>query len=87
MDALIEEAREKKFEIQMALPELAQAYKGLITWQNEIYDAISLGVEKMERVQFKKHSDIIIQSQVFVANVLTAFAVMKAQSTEAYEDL
>ena len=52
MDTLIQEAREKKFEIQTALPELAQAYKGLIARQNEIYDAICLGVEKMERAQF-----------------------------------
>jgi hypothetical protein len=44
-------------------------------------------VEKMERAQFEKNSDIVIQSQVFAANVQTAFAVMRAQSTEAYEDL
>jgi hypothetical protein len=87
MDALIQEAREKNFEIRTALPELAQAYEGLITRQNEIYDAIYLGVEKMERAQFEKNSDIVIQSQVFAANVQTAFAVMRAQSTEAYEDL
>jgi hypothetical protein len=41
----------------------------------------------MERAQFEKNSDIVIQSQVFAANVQTAFAVMRAQSTEAYEDL
>jgi hypothetical protein len=87
MDALIQEAREKNCEIRTTLPEVAQAYEGLITWQNEIYEAIHLGVEKMERAQFEKNSDIVIQSQVFVANIQTAFAVMRAQSTEAYEDL
>jgi hypothetical protein len=66
---------------------LAQAYEGLIIRQNEIYDAICLGVEKMERAQFSKHSDIVIQSQVFAANVQAAFAVMKAPSTESYEEL
>src|ERR1700687_3765102 len=69
MDALIQEAKEKNFEIQTALPEFAQAYEGLIIRQNEIYDAMSLGVEKMERAQFANHSDIVIQSQVFAANV------------------
>jgi hypothetical protein len=87
MDALIQEARQRNFEIQTALPELAQAYEGLINRQNEIYDAVCQGVEKMERAQFEKHSDIVIQSQVFAANVQAAFVVMKAQSTEDYEEL
>jgi hypothetical protein len=87
MDALIQESSEKKFEIGTALPELAQAYDGLITRQNEIYDAIHLGVEKMERAHFEKNSDIVIQSQVFAAHIQTAFAFMKAQSTEAYKVL
>ena len=51
MDALIQEASGKNIEIQTALPGLAQAYEGLITRQNEIYDAVYLGVEKMERAQ------------------------------------
>jgi hypothetical protein len=64
-NALIPSRRQKKenFEIQTALPELALAYKGLITKQNELYNAVYLGVEKMEMAQFEKHSDIIIQSQ------------------------
>ena len=69
MDVFIQEAREKNFEVQMTLPELTQAYKGLIIIQNEIYDAICQGVENMDRAQFEKHSDIVIQSQVFAANV------------------
>ena len=44
-------------------------------------------MEKINRAQFEKHSDIVIQSQVFAANIQTAFVVMKAQSTEAYEEL
>ncbi|KAF8541860.1 hypothetical protein BDD12DRAFT_877685 [Trichophaea hybrida] len=87
IDAFIQEAKEKNFEIRSALPELAQAYEGLINRQNEIYDPICQGVEKMERAQFAKHSDIVVQSQVFAANIQAAFAVMKAQSTEAYEEL
>jgi hypothetical protein len=64
-NALIPFRRQKKenFKIQMALPELALAYEGLITEQNEKYDAVCLGVEKMARAQFEKHSDIIIQCQ------------------------
>jgi hypothetical protein len=65
---------------------LAKAYEGLIIRQNEIYDAVHLGVEKMARAQFEKHSDIVIQSQVFAANVQAAFVVMKVQSTKAYEE-
>ena len=87
MHARIQEAREKEFGIQTALPELAKAFKGLITWQNEIYKAICLWVEKILRVQFKKHSNIIIPFQVFMANVQTAFTVMKVQSMEEYEGL
>jgi hypothetical protein len=45
MDALIREARERNFEIQMALPGLAKAYESLIIRQNEIYDAICQRVE------------------------------------------
>jgi hypothetical protein len=62
---LIPSKRSKKeyFEIQTALAELALAYEGLITKQNEIYHAVCLGVEKMERAEFEKHFDIIIQSQ------------------------
>jgi hypothetical protein len=41
----------------------------------------------MERPEFKRHSDIVIESQVFAANVKAAFGVMKAKSTEAYEEL
>ena len=41
----------------------------------------------MERAQFEMHSDLVIQSQVFAANVQAAFVLMKAQSTEAYEEL
>jgi hypothetical protein len=59
MDALIQDAKEKNFEIRTALPELAQAEEGLITRQNEIFDRIYLGVEMMERAQFEKHSDIV----------------------------
>jgi hypothetical protein len=64
-NTLIPSRRQKKenFKIQMALPELALAYEGLITKQNEIYDAVYLGVEMMERAQFEKQSDIIIQCQ------------------------
>ena len=47
----------------MTLPELTKVYKGLVTRQSEIYNAISLKVEIMERVQFEKHSIIIIQFQ------------------------
>jgi hypothetical protein len=61
MDGLIQEAREKTFETQTALPGLAKAYEGLIIRQNEIYNAVHLGVEKMERAQFEMHSDIAIQ--------------------------
>ena len=87
MDALIQEARQKNFEIQMALPDLAIAYEGLIGRQNEIYDAICQGVEKIERAQFGKYSNIVIQSQVFVANIQATLVLMKIQSTEAYEKL
>jgi hypothetical protein len=64
-NTLIPSRRQKKenFEIQTALPELALAYEGFITKQNEIHDAVCLGVEKMARAQFDKHSDSIIQSQ------------------------
>jgi CRISPR/Cas system-associated protein Cas7 (RAMP superfamily) len=48
MDALMQETREKNFEIQMALQELAEAYNGPNDRQNEIYDAVCLEVEKME---------------------------------------
>jgi hypothetical protein len=37
----------------------------------------------MDWAQFKKHSDIIIQSQMSVANIQAARAVIKAQSTDA----
>jgi hypothetical protein len=87
MDALIQETREKNVVIQTALQGLAKAYEDLIIRKNKIYDAFHLEVEKMERAQFKKHSDIVIQSQVFAANVQAAFVVMKAQSTEAYKEL
>jgi hypothetical protein len=62
MDALIKKAREKHFETQMAHPGLAKAYESHIIRQNEIYDAICQGVEKMERAPLEKHSDIVIQS-------------------------
>src|ERR1700731_4020087 len=87
MDALIQEAREKNFHIQTALPGLAKAYESLIIRQNEIYDTMCQGVEKMERAQLEKHSDIVILSQVFAAKVQAAFVVMKAQSTKDYEEL
>jgi hypothetical protein len=66
---------------------LAEAYEGLIIRQNEIYDAVYLGVEKMEWAPFGKHSDIVIQFPVFAVNVQAAFVVMKAQSTIAYKEL
>jgi hypothetical protein len=64
-NALIPSRRQmtENFKIQTALPVLALAYEGLITKQNEIYDTVYLGVEKMERAQFEKHSNIIIQFQ------------------------
>jgi hypothetical protein len=83
MDTLIQEARKKNFEIQTVLPELAQAYTGLIIRQNDMYDAICLEMEKMERAQFEMNSKTVIQYQVFVANVPTAFAVMRTQSTNS----
>jgi hypothetical protein len=78
MDARIQESRENNFEIQTALPGLAKAYEGVIIGQNETYNAVRLGVEKMERAQFEKHSDMIIHSEVFAANVQAAFVVMKS---------
>jgi hypothetical protein len=87
MDALIKKAMEKHFETQMAHPGLAKAYESHIIRQNEIYDAICQGVEKMESAPLEKHSDIVIQSQVFLANIQAAFGVMKAQSTEHYREL
>jgi hypothetical protein len=85
MNALIQEAREKNFEIQTAIPELAHAYQRLITRQIKIYDTIYLAVEQMERAQFERNSDIVIQCKVFAANVQTAFVVTRDQSTEAYK--
>ena len=41
----------------------------------------------MDRSQFEKHSDIVIQFQVFAANIQAAFVLMKAQSTKVYEEL
>jgi hypothetical protein len=63
MNTLIQEAGETYFKIQTTLLELTQVYEGLVARKNEIYDAICLKVVKMERAQFEKHSDIIIQSQ------------------------
>jgi chaperone required for assembly of F1-ATPase len=59
----------------MALPGLAKPYESLIIRQNEIYDAICQGVEKIERAQLNKHSDVIIQSQVFAANIVAILRV------------
>jgi hypothetical protein len=84
MDALIQEAKETHFDIHTTLSELANDYKGLIIRQYEIYNTICLGVAKIERAQFLKHSNIVIQSQVIAANVQAAFAVIKNQSTESY---
>jgi hypothetical protein len=36
MDILNQETREKNFEVKTALPELTEAYKGLIIGKNEI---------------------------------------------------
>jgi hypothetical protein len=41
----------------------------------------------MECNKFEKHSDKVIQSQVFVAYVQAIFVVMMAQCTEAYNKL
>ena len=56
-------SREMNYEIQTTLPELPQAYGGLVARQNKILDAICLKVEMIKRVQFEKYSNIIIQSQ------------------------
>jgi hypothetical protein len=84
MHALIQEARKKNFKIQMVLPELAQCYEGLIIRQNEIYNIICLGIEMMQWAQYKRYCDIVIQSEIFAANVQEAVAAMTAQSTKAY---
>jgi hypothetical protein len=54
---------QENFKIQTAFPESALAYEGLITKQNEIYNAVCLGGENEEQAQFENHSDIIIQWQ------------------------
>jgi len=53
------------FQIETTLPDLAQVYKGLVAKQNMIYHAICLKGEMMEKAQFEKDSNIIIQSQSF----------------------
>jgi hypothetical protein len=87
MDAHLQETRENNSEIQMALPGLAEACEGNIARQNEIYNAVHLGEEKIDRSPSKNHSDIVIQSQVFTANAQAAFVLMKVQSTKAYQEL
>jgi hypothetical protein len=87
MNTFILNAREKIFEIQMALPGLANTYEGLIIKQKVIYDSVYWGVEMMEMASFMIYSNIVIQSQVFVANVKAAFVVMKTQSNKAYKKL
>jgi hypothetical protein len=87
IDALIQDAKEKNVEIQIALTELAKAYKGLMVRQNGIYDIIHLGAENMEVAQFEMHSNMVIPSQIFAANVQATIAVMKAQSIKSYKEL
>jgi hypothetical protein len=71
----------------MVLTGLAKPYEGLIIRQYERFKAIHPGVEKMERAQFEKPSDIVIQFHMFAATVQAAFVVMKAHSTEPYKEL
>lgn len=65
----MEEVQEKNLPIRMALLELTNPYEGLVLKQNEIYDDIWHRVDKMKWTQFKKHSDMVIQSQVLAGTV------------------
>jgi hypothetical protein len=87
MDALITQTQGSNIKIREALPELVRAYEALVSRQNEIYDAVALGVDNLQRAQLEHYSDIVAQSQVFAANVSAAIAIAKAQSSEAYEEL
>src|ERR1700681_173128 len=87
MDVLITQTQGSNIKIREALPELVRAYEALVSRQNEIYDAVALGVDNLQRAQLEHYSDIVAQSQVFAANVSAAIAIAKAQSSEAYEEL
>jgi septal ring factor EnvC (AmiA/AmiB activator) len=87
MDALITQMEGSNIHIREALPELVRAYEALGSRQNKIYDAVALGVDKLQRAQLEHYSDIVAQSQVFEANVSAEIAIAKAQSSEAYEEL
>jgi hypothetical protein len=84
MVTVIQEAREKNFKIQTGIPVLTQAYKRLIIGQ---INTIGLAVEKIDKAQLEKYSDIVIESRVFAAYVQGTSVVMKVQSTKAHEKL
>jgi hypothetical protein len=50
-------------------------------------DANCQSQEKIEKAQFKRHSEIVIKFQVFAANIQTVITILKAYVADPVPDL
>jgi len=81
MEAHISESISKSVNIQQEMPQLMDAYMSMISKQNTIYDQMNSGVETFCHNVYAQYTEMILQSQIFVANVRGGMAVIAAKAS------
>jgi hypothetical protein len=69
------------------MPHLVDAYMSMISNQNTIYNQMTQGVKTFCHDVQAQYKEIILQSQIFGANVKGGMTVIVAKSSQDYENL
>jgi len=87
MKALVSESILKSVDIQPEMPQLVDAYRSMVSNQNTFYDQMHRGVVTLCHNVYVQQTEIILQSQIFVANVKGGMAVIAAKASQDDENL
>jgi len=87
MKSLVPESISKSVNIHQEMPQLVDTYMWMVRKQNTFYDQMNRGVETLCHNVYTQFPKVILQSQIFVANVKGGMAVIAAKVSQDYKNL
>jgi len=87
MEALVSGSRSKSVNIQQEMPQPVDGNMSTIGKQNTRYNRMNRGVKTVCHEMYAQYIQIILQSQIFTANVKGGIAVIAAEASQDSENL
>jgi len=82
MEALVSESISTSINVQQEMPQLVDASMSMASKQNTFYDQMNRGLETLCHNVYAQYTEIILQSQIFAANVKGGMAVIAAKASQ-----